>query len=928
MQKDIQDHILLIEQANKWAEKYEQDSFPTEQLKQIRRRLKKIASSLSENCSSAAYGESQVGKSYLMNALLSAPDKPFVITSGGKDYNFIDELNPSGGNLAQIESTGIVTRFTLRQDNLAKERNLLKIRNLSVVDIIMLIADSYYNDLKIDVSKSLSAEDINIELEKLNHLWANKSVSYDYILDDDIKDIQEYIQEVIGNNAVNFTKSKFATLIAQEIPYISYEKWADVFSLIWNKNEEMTKLFNTLISEYKKLNFQEHIYVPFDAVLRIKGTLLKIEWLDSVCGKEIDLGRDEPFTDVYDKDGNLLAQNFSKGSLSALIAELCFNLPEEVGQDHPFLRKIDLLDFPGARSREKYREAEIATVLPKVLRRGKVVYLFNKYSRALHISSVLFCHHHNQKAEATIGDAINTWIQENIGRTPKDRTEYLKKTSGIAPIFMIATKFNIDLTRTVMDKPEYADRLSDHWSRFDTVIPEIIKPNTWFDEWTDQPPYSFQNVYPLRDFYWSSKNKLFQGSGDDQAKIYQETDIYHHEDYPNYFEQLRESFLKHRFVKQHFANPQATWDSVATINNDGSKAIIDSLNAIAETLATARDNKYAIDLKALRQETESLLLPYFESEDSAERNARLRQVVNKLKLNFTMAISKQPEIFGKVVNELVISTEELRDIAYKIIVCHSETPTSKSQEVSSFRAICGFTPGDSREDKISKLEAFFGEKLEMLQNSLTDQGLDLDEVLSNNEELTSTLEGLVAERIVEYWIKHLNAQIPLLDSAFQQGSEVIAMLLRFERKEGLRYKIKEKIASYLHTFDKENAPNVIGDYCSLILNNFVNNIGIEYLSKELLSEIEQKAATCNICIETAELKEAPKEEVLSLRERLSMFALQDKNPNSELPIWANFRRWENLVRIGMLHTNDVSNCNPQANEAMKELLDSNQALYK
>ena len=125
----------------------------------------------------------------------------------------------------------------------------------------------------------------------------------------------------------------------------------------------MSHLFSVLINEYKKLNFQTDIYIPFAAVLREKGTLLKIEWLDTVCGVQIDTGYDEIYTDVYDSNGNILAHDFHKGNLSALIAELTFELPPSVADDRKFLHKLDLLDFPGARSREKYKEQDIHTRL-------------------------------------------------------------------------------------------------------------------------------------------------------------------------------------------------------------------------------------------------------------------------------------------------------------------------------------------------------------------------------------------------------------------------------------------------------------------------------------------------------------------------------------------------------------------------------------
>ena len=73
IKEDITRNNDLINQALEWADKYGKESFPREEFKNYRRRLKRITETLSENCSAAAYGESQVGKSYLMSSLLSTP---------------------------------------------------------------------------------------------------------------------------------------------------------------------------------------------------------------------------------------------------------------------------------------------------------------------------------------------------------------------------------------------------------------------------------------------------------------------------------------------------------------------------------------------------------------------------------------------------------------------------------------------------------------------------------------------------------------------------------------------------------------------------------------------------------------------------------------------------------------------------------------
>ena len=320
MLQDIEQHIDLIGKSISWAKEFNKDSFPYDVFKNYRRQLKRIHNALGDNCSAAAYGESQVGKSYLMSSLLSSPDAPFVITNAGKSYSFIDDINPSGGNNAKVESTGVITRFTLQKDdNPMKE--YVKIHNLSVVDIILLLTDSYYNDIKINPDYVLKYDDINKHLEQMSGLWKPYIIQHDKIEEDDIKDINDYIRDIIGNAATGVIQSNFCKIVAPVIQYVAYDKWVDIFSLLWNKNTEISHLFSILINEYKKLNFNTEVYVPFDAVLREKGTLLKIDWLDTVCGIKADTGNDVLYTDVYDVRGNIIAHDFNKGNLSALVAE-------------------------------------------------------------------------------------------------------------------------------------------------------------------------------------------------------------------------------------------------------------------------------------------------------------------------------------------------------------------------------------------------------------------------------------------------------------------------------------------------------------------------------------------------------------------------------------------------------------------------------
>lgn len=59
MLQDIKQHIDLVDGSIAWAKEFGKESFPYDVFKEYRRKLKRIYAALEENCSAAAYGESQ-----------------------------------------------------------------------------------------------------------------------------------------------------------------------------------------------------------------------------------------------------------------------------------------------------------------------------------------------------------------------------------------------------------------------------------------------------------------------------------------------------------------------------------------------------------------------------------------------------------------------------------------------------------------------------------------------------------------------------------------------------------------------------------------------------------------------------------------------------------------------------------------------------
>ena len=114
MEKNIQQQLGIIEKSNTWINTLLEGNKAKEAYSSMvncRRKLNKKKFALEGNPAAALYGESQVGKSYLISSLLSEEGNPFSITGENNVmHNFIEEINPPGGG---SESTSLVSRFSV-----------------------------------------------------------------------------------------------------------------------------------------------------------------------------------------------------------------------------------------------------------------------------------------------------------------------------------------------------------------------------------------------------------------------------------------------------------------------------------------------------------------------------------------------------------------------------------------------------------------------------------------------------------------------------------------------------------------------------------------------------------------------------------------------------------------------------------------------
>ena len=63
----------------------------------------------------------------------------------------------------------------------------------------------------------------------------------------------------------------------------------------------------------------------------------------------------------------------------------------------------------------------------EMILRGKVAYLFNKYSQQYLITNLLFCHHDVKSEVVTLSSLLKGWVENTIGETSEKREPMIEK---------------------------------------------------------------------------------------------------------------------------------------------------------------------------------------------------------------------------------------------------------------------------------------------------------------------------------------------------------------------------------------------------------------------------------------------------------------------------------------------------------------------
>ncbi len=810
--------------ANEWVStnlKHEVRDQVLLQVKNGRRIVRKIQQSIDSKPVFALFGASQVGKSYLVENLLSPGAGKLPIPFGKKTYDFLTEINPEGKG---EESTGVVTRFT--SDVVSKHPEFpVKVKLLTPKDLILILCEGFFGNLeKINYP---SSEDFLNHLKELETKYNDKQAVQNILTEDDILDLQEYFnecldQKVCSSYAKTINATNFWLRLGQIIDRVSDEEWEDAVSILWNRNSEFNELFKMLVLELAKTNFATSVFAPGWAVLREEGAILDVKRLH-------ELYTNNRQVKVADKEGDIFDLNLS--CLSALSAELSLSVDKSVSDIKPFLQHTDILDFPGARSPRSFKTDELEKSIHLAYLRGKVTYLFNKYSNDFEINNLLFCMKDEKNEVTALPSLLNNWIVKFIGKDAYERENNINQVA-VCPLFIILTFFNNQLT---YDKNnDNGNSLDYKWDkRFQTFFNlEMVGDHQWDEPWTISVPV-FNNFYFLRNFAYS--HDTFDGFTK-ESEIKPETAI--RADRIEFYEKLKNSFLNNSSVKKYIYKPEIAWENAATIGNDGSKLIIEQLEPAATNFV--KINNYISKLQANQKSLNTTLERFYHSGDDEKKRKQALATGIRLQLELNKVFGIDPFFFSLFLRKLLLSEVDVYNMFHENLV--SSRTADSFDHYTLFRSQFPQLIPDSEayDQNLTILCGCLGlSSPKEVEAYLENIGIDLKRLFSDKSMSSAT--DLV-EKLFQMWQKKIKfenfeelMQKGLSRSTFDEIRKLlISSVEALNLKEFLIDQVEKKTQGIQINRESEEFMAAV---CTYYLNDFVVNFGFSYLQPSDLENI-------------------------------------------------------------------------------------------
>ncbi|MGO4999941.1 putative virulence factor [Oceanisphaera sp. W20_SRM_FM3] len=587
------------------------------------------------------FGLSQAGKSYLISALAAGKDGELETIYGDSRLDFIEHINPVGGGK---EATGLVTRFS-RTAKSGPTAFPIELKLFSEVELAKILANSWFNDFNHEkVEYQLNDARISAllnELEPLASKHAHIGVSAE-----DVVSLWDYLEDSFANS-VSKLRSHYWPEVLKLAPRLNCAQRSKLFAVLWGEQPKLTEIYADLAATLQRLQGAAQVFAPLSALVKPaahgysqQDSIMNVDMLE-----RLGSSRDQTIEVCPAKNGELAAPvSISLAQLATLTAELTFPLVNPTRD--PQVEKVDLLDFPGYRGRLSICSVEEAgsqsseggNPVSQLLLRGKVAYLFERYTDSQEMNCLVVCTSSAKQSDVTsVGPVLTRWIQKTQGKDAQERGQ--RAPGLIWALTMCDMAISNALNRNEGQLKEGWDGL------IKMTMQERFGQYEWMQNWAGGKP--FNNTFlvrkprmdvPFIDLCPDTQQELAMG-----------------ERYQEKLALMESTFASTDSVKQHVDQPAAAWQAMLSLDNGGIQHISQYLGKVANIdfkLARIQEQLTA----SLGQIHESLGHWYEDGREGAEAK-QAKQAKNLLQ-----ALGNKTRALGEIMRHLQLKDEQIREL--------------------------------------------------------------------------------------------------------------------------------------------------------------------------------------------------------------------------------------------------------------------------
>ncbi|MCU0908415.1 MAG: putative virulence factor [Rhodobacteraceae bacterium] len=747
-----------------------------QRLTRAARRADKLGRAARTRMSVSVFGPSQAGKSFLVSVLARPPGGRLVsdFPDPAGRLDFIKEINPEG----EGESTGLVTRFTAH-GYAAPPGFPVKLRLLSEADIARILINSFFWDG--DKSEpEPGPEDLGAHLARFR---GQAGAPVAGLTTDDVVDIQDYVGRLAARSTYAAALASFWEDAADLAPRLDVADRAALLAVCWGGHAAFTALYVRLAGALAALGHADEAFAGLDALVPREDSIIDVKLLAG-------LDRDDGPALTVTAAGRRAV--LPKAVVAALTAELVLPMAE---RPHDLFADTDLLDFPGARTRDERPLAAFLAggsgPLKDCVLRGKVAYLFDRYVADQEITAMLLCIPDSNVETGGLSALVADWVAATHGATPDRRADV------DTLLFFVLTKFD----KHLIDSAGSGD---DPMSRFDKRMRMSLlekfgaMPDSWPRAWAPGRP--FDNCYWLRNPNFPADAVITYDAGREVAI---------RPDKVARLAEMRAGCCAAEPVRTHFRDPGTAWDAAMALNDGGVDHLMRGLAPVCRP-----DSKRAQIRAQIARVAGDLVIAldgHHLSDDLHQRLEDKRRAAGQVIDALYLAL--EGHRFGAVMSHLMVDQDAVHDRIVRVPPSVRLTASVAPAAASAGRRVVAPAVASVTAGRSAPVPAPGGTGGPRIR--------------------TMTAETFQAETAVEVWIEGLTrfeddvARLARFGFTPATANALAGELVHGLRRTGVidRTTALLRAISFGHTVDKQALPASI--VCAEAINGFVATLGYD-----------------------------------------------------------------------------------------------------